>query len=66
VYVPLIRRSGSPITPPSPPLNIRLNPIIQKHGVPIQKSIMFFIRIFPVFLALVSPASQSAKPACMK
>ena len=38
----------------------------QKHGVPMQKSIMFFIRMLPVFFALVRPASQSAKPACMK
>ena len=31
-----------------------------------QKSIIFFIRILPVFLALVRPASHRAKPACMK
>ena len=42
------------------------NPISQKHGVPIQKSIIFFIRILPVFFARVSPASQSANPACIK
>jgi hypothetical protein len=48
-------------------LNARnLEPISQKHGVPIQKSIMFFMRMLPVFLALVRPASQSANPACMK
>ncbi len=41
-------------------------PISQKQGVPIQKSIMFFMRILPVFFALVRPASQSANPACMK
>lgn len=42
------------------------NPINQYTGVPMQKSIRFFINIFPVFFARVIPASQSAKPACMK
>ena len=42
------------------------NPTSQKQGVPMQKSIIFFIRMFPVFFALVSPASQSENPACMK
>ena len=50
---------------PVPP-NIRPKPTSQKQGVPIQKSIMFFIKILPVFLALVRPASQRANPACMK
>ena len=31
-----------------------------------QKSIRFFIRMLPVFLARVKPASHMAKPACMK
>ena len=31
-----------------------------------QKSIMFFIKMFPVFFARVKPASQSANPACIK
>ena len=35
-------------------------------GVPMQKSIRFFIRMLPVFLARVKPASHMAKPACMK
>ena len=34
--------------------------------MPIQKSIIFFIRILPVFLARVRPASHKAKPACIK
>ena len=50
---------------PVPP-NISPKPMIQKQGVPMQKSIMFFIRMLPVFLARVRPASQRAKPACMK
>ena len=31
-----------------------------------QKSIMFFIRMLPVFFARVKPASHKANPACMK
>ena len=31
-----------------------------------QKSIRFFMRILPVFLALVKPASHMENPACMK
>ena len=34
--------------------------------VPIQKSIRFFIKILPVFFALVNPASTIAKPACIQ
>ena len=46
--------------------NMIPNPIIQKVGVPIQKSIRFFIMIFPAFLARVKPVSTIAKPACIK
>ncbi len=31
-----------------------------------QKSMRFFIRILPVFLARVKPASHMAKPACIR
>ncbi len=48
------------------PANIRPNPITQKIGVPIAKSIKFFIIILPAFFALVKPVSTIAKPACMK
>ena len=41
-------------------------PNSQKHGVPMQKSIRFFIRMLPVFFARVKPASHREKPACMK
>ena len=41
-------------------------PMSQKQGVPMQKSIRFFIRILPVFLARVNPASHMEKPACIK
>lgn len=34
--------------------------------VPIQKSMRFFIRMLPVFFALVKPASTIAKPACIQ
>ena len=37
-----------------------------KTAVPIQKSIKFFIRIFPAFLARQNPHSSAANPACMK
>ena len=46
--------------------NIRPKPTSQKQGVPMQKSIRFFIRILPVFLARVKPASHIEKPACIK
>ena len=34
--------------------------------VPMQKSIRFFIRILPAFLARVKPVSTMAKPACIQ
>ena len=49
-----------------PAPNIRPKPTSQKQGVPMQKSIRFFIRMLPVFFALVKPASHMAKPACIK
>ena len=48
------------------PANMMPKPTSQKHGVPMQKSIMFFIRMLPVFFARVRPASHKAKPACIK
>lgn len=51
---------------PEPFPNIKPNPTSQKAGVPIQKSIRFFIKIFPVFFALVNPASHMENPACIK
>ena len=41
-------------------------PISQNTGVPMQKSIRFFISMLPVFFARVKPASHMEKPACMK
>jgi hypothetical protein len=38
--------------------NISPNPTSQNAGVPMQKSIRFFIRIFPVFFALVNPPAK--------
>ena len=46
--------------------NITPKPTSQKQGVPMQKSIRFFIRMLPVFFARVKPASHMEKPACMK
>ena len=41
-------------------------PTSQKAGVPMQKSMRFFMRMLPVFFARVKPASHMEKPACMK
>ena len=60
-----MKGSNPPMNAPVP-ANITPKPTSQKQGVPIQKSIIFFIRILPVFLARVRPASHKAKPACMK
>ena len=35
-------------------------------GVPMQKSIRFFMMMLPAFFARVKPVSTMAKPACMK
>ncbi|GFI51505.1 hypothetical protein IMSAGC020_02719 [Lachnospiraceae bacterium] len=55
---PINPNKSSPISKPKP---ISIN-----TTVPIQKSIKFFIMIFPVFFALVKPASTIAKPACIQ
>jgi organic radical activating enzyme len=41
-------------------------PIRINTTVPIQKSIRFFMMMFPVFFALVNPASTMANPACIQ
>ena len=46
--------------------NIMPKPTSQNSGVPMQKSIRFFIRMFPAFFARVNPASHMANPACIK
>ena len=57
--------SGSSLPKSAVPVpNIMPKPTSQKHGVPIQKSIRFFIRMLPVFFALVKPASHKRK-ACL-
>ena len=48
------------------PANMMPKPTSQKMGAPMQKSIRFFMMIFPAFLARVKPVSTMAKPACMK
>ena len=42
------------------------NPNMKKNKLPRTKSIIFFMRMFPVFFALVNPASHMANPACIK
>ena len=49
----------------SSPKNIP-KPMIMNITVPIQKSIRFFIRMFPAFFALVKPVSTIANPACIQ
>ena len=63
-----VKRSnpGLPINPTKSSPIRRLKPIAINTTVPIQKSIRFFMMIFPVFLALVKPASTIAKPACIQ
>ena len=46
--------------------SIRDAPQMNHITVPIQKSIRFFMMMFPAFLALVKPASHMAKPACIQ
>ena len=41
-------------------------PRIMNETVPRQKSMRFFIIIFPAFFALVKPASTIANPACIQ
>ena len=45
------------------PSNMMPKPTSQKHGVPMQKSIMFFIRMLPVFFA--GQASFAQSKACL-
>ena len=58
---------GIPIRPPkaSVPI-IREYPSNENTTVPIQKSIRFFIMMFPAFFALVNPVSTIANPACIQ
>ena len=46
--------------------SIRDAPQMNHITVPIQKSIRFFMMMFPAFLALVKPASHMANPACIQ
>ena len=62
----MMSRPGFPSIPSQSSPNRRLKPMRINTTVPMQKSIRFFIRMFPVFLALVKPASHIAKPACIQ
>jgi len=57
--------NGSAASPPASP-NMRPKPSIQNATLPRQKSIRFFIMMFPAFFARVKPVSTIANPACMK
>ena len=65
-YVVKISKPGFPINPSKSSPSNKLNPIRINVTVPIQKSIRFFIMIFPAFFALVNPVSTIAKPACIQ
>ena len=60
-----LKKPAVPIKALLPP-NISANPMIKKKIEPSTKSIMFFIRMFPEFFALVNPVSTMANPACIK
>ena len=57
---------GLPMKPRTSSPNKSEKPISMNTTVPIQKSMRFFIRMLPVFFALVKPASTIAKPACIQ
>ena len=46
--------------------NIKPKPNTQKITVPMQRSITFFITMFPEFLPCAKPVSTMQKPACIK
>ena len=60
-----LKKPAVPIKALLPP-NISANPMIKKKIEPSTKSIIFFIRMFPEFFALVNPVSTMANPACIK
>ena len=45
---------------------ISVYPKSENTTVPMQKSIRFFMMMFPAFLARVNPVSTIAKPACIQ
>ena len=57
---------GFPITPAKSSPSKREKPIMQNMTVPMQKSIKFFMMMFPAFFALVKPVSTIANPACIQ
>ena len=61
-----ISNPGLPIIPTRSSPRKRPKPIRINITVPMQKSIRFFISIFPAFFALVKPVSTIAKPACIQ
>ena len=65
-YAVKISKPGFPINPTRSSPRSRPKPIRMNITVPIQKSIRFFIRMLPVFLARVNPVSTIAKPACIQ
>ena len=63
---PARKNWSRPNRPPRDPPYITAHPTAQKARAPAEKSIRFFMMMFPAFLARVRPVSTMAKPACMK
>ena len=57
---------GLPMRPMMSSPSRKLKPMRMNTTQPIQKSIRFFIRMLPAFLARVKPVSTMAKPACIQ
>ena len=67
IVSPLARKKSLvPIKPPADSPYIRPQPIAQYRMAPAEKSIRFFMMMFPAFLARVRPVSTMANPACIK
>src|SRR6056297_3245465 len=61
-----MKKFEDPMNPAIELPNMRPNPIMKKAMEPTEKSIRFFMIIFPALFALVKPISTMANPACMK
>ena len=61
-----MKKSGVPMIPPTSVPNMSEKPMIQNAIVPMDRSMRFFMTIFPAFFARVNPVSTIANPGCMK
>ena len=65
-YAVKMSKPGLPMKPSRSSPSSSEKPMRINTTVPMQKSIRFFIRILPAFLARVKPVSTMAKPACIQ